>query len=434
VRLAHPLSAAVTSPARPGRPAVVRLLVVQTNTELTPDVQVARTLLQHGARSGVLEILLVQGTRAKMDSPAWLAFSDLAGITSVPLDMGGLKTDPKKYLRKVPHKLGSVACLVKSTPRLIQIARKFQPDAVYSASHKWDMRLAAMLSAAIDVPHIAHLHYHVGPWLGRGSTALLRRARLNLCISDFLSAQAAKRLDPTRLRTLHNALDVQLVPESAGQRNDARCRLRLELRIPQDSVVVGMVARLNPIKGQVQLLESMIPILKERPRVHVVFVGSDDIYGDHVRNQLERIALDSGFGSQIHLLGRRTDVSEILLAIDVFAHPSRWESFGMSVLEAMARSLPVVALREGAMPEIVLDGITGVLVAPENRAALTAAVDQLVSNPLLAQTMGEAGRRRAISEFAPDGAVNRFVRLVRESLDQSYEVTRRRASRAVDRR
>src|SRR5205823_2892935 len=114
------------------------------------------------------------------------------------------------------------------------------------------------------------------------------------------------------------------------------------------------------------------------------------------RPALERLANDLGVTGRLFLLGRVPDVAAWLRRAAVLVHPARWEGFGLAVLEAMLAGLPVVASSVSSLPELVLDGQTGLLVPPGDPTALAQAVAGAVERPEL----GEAGRERAKHEFS----------------------------------
>jgi glycosyltransferase involved in cell wall biosynthesis len=127
------------------------------------------------------------------------------------------------------------------------------------------------------------------------------------------------------------------------------------------------------------------------------------------RAALERLARDLGVEGRVMLLGRVPDVAAWLRRATVLVHPARWEGFGLGVLEAMLAELPVVASRVSSLPELVVDGETGVLVSPDDPQALAAGIDRALGAPGL----GAAGRRRAHSEFSVARMADRTAALYR---------------------
>jgi glycosyltransferase involved in cell wall biosynthesis len=154
-------------------------------------------------------------------------------------------------------------------------------------------------------------------------------------------------------------------------------------RVPPDARVLLAICRLEPQKG----VDVAIRALGDIPDAHLVVLGEGP-----QRAELERMA-----DERVFLPGRVPDVAAWLRRASLLVHPSRWEGFGLALLEAMLASLPVVATRVSSIPEIVTDGETGLLVPPDDPAALAAAVNLVLADP---GGYGERGRARALSEFS----------------------------------
>src|SRR2546426_4108791 len=160
--------------------------------------------------------------------------------------------------------------------------------------------------------------------------------------------------------------------------------------VPGDAPVLLSVCRLEPQKG-VDVAVRALPEIRERhPATHLVVLGEGP-----QRAGLERLA--RSLEVPVHLPGRVPDVAAWLRRADLLVHPARWEGFGLALLEAMLASLPVVATHVSSIPEIVVDGETGLLVPPDDASALAAAVNRVLDDPA---DLGERGRDRARAEFS----------------------------------
>jgi glycosyltransferase involved in cell wall biosynthesis len=166
---------------------------------------------------------------------------------------------------------------------------------------------------------------------------------------------------------------------------------RAELGLPIDVPVVGAVSRLDPVKGVDVLLQALASI----DAAHLAVIGDGP-----KRAALASLADDLGVTDRVHWAGHRRDVSSLLPAFDVFVQPSLYEGLPNTVLEAQACGLPVVATAVGGTPEIVVDGVTGVLVSPHDPAALAGAIVRLLRDPDLRRRMGRAGRERVRQRFS----------------------------------
>jgi glycosyltransferase involved in cell wall biosynthesis len=177
--------------------------------------------------------------------------------------------------------------------------------------------------------------------------------------------------------------------------------------VPRDARVLLAVARLVEQKG-VDVAVRALPSLPEDSVLVVLGEGPE-------RAPLERLAAELGVGGRVFLLGRAPDVSAWLRRAAVLVHPVRWEGFGLAVLEAMLAGLPVVAARVSSLPELVVDGQTGILVAPGDPVALAAAVAQALGRPQL----GAAGRERARREFSVERMAAKTIALYDDLLSAS---------------
>jgi glycosyltransferase involved in cell wall biosynthesis len=174
-----------------------------------------------------------------------------------------------------------------------------------------------------------------------------------------------------------------------------------ELELPPGPLVVA-VARLVPQKG-IDVAVRALPGLDAT--LVVLGEGSE-------RSRLEALARESG--ARLLLPGRVGDVAAVLRRADLLVHPARWEGFGLALLEAMLCGLPVVATRVSSIPEIVAEGETGLLVPPDDPAALRSALERLLADEQLRRRLGEAGLERARAEFSVERMARRTLTVYEE--------------------
>ena len=191
------------------------------------------------------------------------------------------------------------------------------------------------------------------------------------------------------------------------------CALRREFGIPGGAPLLGVVARLEPEKGHRHLIEAMPAILRGAPETWLVIVGEGSLDAE-----LRSLAasLPGRVPEQIVFTGRREDVAAITGEIDVAVLPSLREAQGISILEAMARRKPVVASAVGGIPEVLTNGLDGLLVPPADPAALAEACIRLSCSPELRARMGEAGRATVEARFSLDAMVRRIEAIYDEEL------------------
>lgn len=158
---------------------------------------------------------------------------------------------------------------------------------------------------------------------------------------------------------------------------------------PRDEVVIGAVARLSKEKGLHYLLEAFALMAGRHPRAQLVLAGDG-----RERQRLEGLAARLGVGERVRFLGEvpHEQVPTVLGELDVFAMPSTWEGFGVAALEAEAMEVPVVASNVHGIPDVVLDGETGLLVPPRDPRALASALERLASDADLRRRLGRAAR------------------------------------------
>lgn len=185
--------------------------------------------------------------------------------------------------------------------------------------------------------------------------------------------------------------------------------LRHRFGVEDHMPVLAAVGRLVTSKGHRTLIESLPIVLKEVGETTLLIAGSGPLEGD-----LKKLARKLGVEERVRFLGFLNDVDPLYRTIDLLVHPSLREGFGLTVLEAMGHGLPVIASRVTALPEIVEDGKTGILVAPQNTQALAEAIIRILKDKPLRMKMGAAGLRRMTEHFLLD----RMVRETEELYDE----------------
>lgn len=198
------------------------------------------------------------------------------------------------------------------------------------------------------------------------------------------------------------------------------CTLHDEYGIPADGEIVGVVARLAPEKGHRTLLEAWPAVLEAVPGAWLLVVGE----GSECES-LKTQARVLGVAGRVVFTGRREDVPAVTAALDVAVLPSYREAQGLSVLEAMALGRPVVASAVGGIPEMIDDGVTGLLVPPGDPDALAAAIVRLLRDHPYADVLGRRGRDVVHERFC----VEQMVRAVERLYDVS--ATRVRSADSV---
>jgi glycosyltransferase involved in cell wall biosynthesis len=187
-----------------------------------------------------------------------------------------------------------------------------------------------------------------------------------------------------------------------------------ELGIPAERTVIGIVGNIRRWKGQEVVIRALAEIREQHPDVVLLLIGDTAREDAGYRRELDTLVQTLGLESRVVVTGFRTDVPDCVNALDVMIHASTDpEPFGRVLLEGMALRKPLVASRGGAVPEIVVDGETGLLFEPGNANELARALSALVGDPSRRAAMGDAGYRRLVAEFGLEGNVTRTQDLYR---------------------
>ncbi len=229
-------------------------------------------------------------------------------------------------------------------------------------------------------------------WLISGNNRFADRL---ICISQHLKqfAETVELTAAEKISVVHYGLDPSKVSDQSW---------REKLGWEENVQAIGIVSRLTEQKGHSTLLKAMSEVVRQFPTVQLVIIGDGEL-----RQNLEQDTVKLGLEKQVHFLGYRQDAAAMMSGLDLFVLPSRWEGFGLVLLEAMAARLPIVATKVSAIPEIVRHGETGLLVPVDDVDALSKAICTLLGQRHLARTMGENGRKRLEQNFTVQAMVNK---------------------------
>jgi glycosyltransferase involved in cell wall biosynthesis len=211
---------------------------------------------------------------------------------------------------------------------------------------------------------------------------------LLICVSEAARRSYLRAGVPERkLCVVRNGV----APRPAGARHP---NIRESLRLPSGARVVLTIGRFTEQKNHKCLLDAVPSVLARVPSTYFMWAGTGPL-----EDELRRLVLERGLENNVRFLGRRTDVPDLMQAADLFVLPSKFEGLPLVVLEAMAAGLPVVGTDVCGTGEAVRDGVTGRLVAPEDAAALSAAISAVLLDSRQASRMGAAARYIFHREF-----------------------------------
>ena len=323
-----------------------------------------------------------------------------------------------------------------ATARLARLLSRERFDLVHT--HSLRAELAAVLAARLSGrrPRIIRTVHNTDDFYLRRSTSWLARWSLRQCdavigisdaVVDYLVEHA--RLPRKRLTRIYYGLDGPLPPapsptgtwgepSSVAKEPPSPGGGRRDAYVSRGgwAPTIGMIARLAPQKGHKVLLDALPAVIRRFPALRVELVGHEHLT---TIAELRRYAEQRGVAEHVSFAGFRDDLPTLLAGWDVFVLPSLWEGFGLVLLEAMAAGRPVVASRVGPIPEVVVDGETGLLAEPGRPEALADALIRVLEDPALARRLGEAGRRRVAERFG----LGRMIAEITALYDQTLSGT-----------
>ncbi|HUF39827.1 MAG TPA: glycosyltransferase family 4 protein [Anaerolineales bacterium] len=287
------------------------------------------------------------------------------------------------------------------------------PDLVHINSFSGSSRNVCIASILAGRPYVWHIHEMLPPNTPLKTRFFLRTARRVIACSEASRAQFAALVPRSRpVDLVYNAVPVPAGPVTPETKTAARARLLAEFGLPPDTRVVITVGRVEPEKGQDLLLEAAAAVVRAVPGAVFLVVGPLGGEGDPYLHSLETAIDRLGLEGRVIFSGYRPDAGDLVLGADVMAHPSRKESFGLVLGEALARLTPVVAFRVGGVPEIVRHGRSGWLVEPFDTGELAHRIAGLLSDSDLRTAMGAAGRKDVLASFTVEAFAAKMEKIL----------------------
>jgi glycosyltransferase involved in cell wall biosynthesis len=308
--------------------------------------------------------------------------------------------------RDIPWR--SVRTGLDVSPRLaanvVRAVRAEAPDLLHTHMVHADV-YGSLAAHIVRTPFVSTRHnddrYLLGPFR-HVDRAFMHGVRRIIAISDAVrDFHIRAGLPAEKLVTIHYGLDdvpdvpSEVTPEALG--------------IAADAPLVLAIGRLIEQKDHATLLEAFARVHRTHPDARLAILGWGPLEAA-TTERVHRLGLDEA----AFVLGR-VEPRDWLARADVFAHTSRWEGFGIVLLEAMLSSLPVVATRVSAIPEIVVDGETGLLASPGDATAIADALARLLDDVDLRQSLGASGLARAQDEFSVQRMVEQTMRVYDEA-------------------
>jgi len=281
-------------------------------------------------------------------------------------------------------------------PDIVHLHSRRGADTLGSLAARW-AGVPVVLSRRVDNPEAS---WAVGPKYRLYDAVIT----ISEAIREVLVSQG---VPPEKVRCVRSALD----PEPFHEPCDRGAFLE-EFGLESGAAVVGMAAQFIRRKGHDVLLEAVPAILRDHPGTRFLLFGQGAL-----RDEVAKEVNDAGLDTAVLLPGFREKLPSLLPCLDILVHPARREGLGVVLLQASASGVPVVASKVGGIPEAVVHEENGLLVPPEDPAALARAVSSLLADEDRARAMGERGRDRIREHFSVSGMVEGNLAVYRELLN-----------------
>jgi len=305
---------------------------------------------------------------------------------------------PYRVTRLVPLSVRSAPAFFASSAGLVLWMLHERIDLVHINSPLW--RSGVVLAAGLlGIPVIQHVHT-LWPEVEVDEQHFLPRvSRIVACSREAAARFARKHQFVPKIRVVYNGIDM-------GKIAGAKETLRSEYGLRPDLFLVGIVGTLKPIKGQDHFLQMARRVLDAGVEAQFFIVGGDPLPGEPYLKKLLGLVSELGLSGRIWFTGFRKDNLDVIRSLDILVSASTEEAMPRTLIEAMALGRPVVATAVGGVPELVEEGITGLLVPPRDALALADSVIRLAGDQDLRRHLGEAGRCQVEDRFTLD----RFIR------------------------
>lgn len=356
--------------------------------------------------------LAMNADREKLDPYfIWQSPIEINQIKIVSHDFGrnmSLKPKPGHYQRASMM----LAKLPQTLAFLSSSIRQFQPDLIYTSQQDFDVRLAQVMGRYYRIPHVIHLHYVVGPWLGKYTLNVIRKSPRLIAVSEFTRQTALLQGVPSS--NIHTVLNPSAFLQP--QPNQEPRKIRREFKFNDDTPVILAVGRLVPGKGHLALINAFAKVIQHLPDARLLICGSSTTRDNYEAILRQRVA-ELNLNACVIFAGQRNDIPAILRDANVFCLPMELDSCPLVLLEAMTECKPIVAYYSGGVPEVVVHNQTGLLSYPSDIPALATNLLKVLSDPGYAQRLGEAGKLRVSTEFAPSRIAERWLNVLQEMVE-----------------
>jgi len=268
----------------------------------------------------------------------------------------------------------------------------------------------AALSKRLPVIHNEHSSASYRKGIGRIlSRLLLPRVQAVTCNSHYTleSVYQEFSVQKNRMIVLHNPVE-----QRGGE--TGKVDLRILLGFEKDALIIGHVGGMISQRNQQSLVQAFSRLKKNHPNARLIIIGDG-----RLREELENLTRQLGLKEAVLFTGYTDQVGDYLRVMDIYVNPTLDEGFGIAVVEAMLESLPVVLSDQGAHPELVEDGVSGILYSGGDSQSLFEKLQWLANDSETRKALGFRAKKRALENFSPKTYAEKYLRIVSETVNSS---------------
>lgn len=283
---------------------------------------------------------------------------------------------------------------IKSLKHLRQVAQDKNTKAIYSNTTA--VLIGAFLAKRTGIRHVWHIHEIIDkPRLLIRVIAFLvnKYSDKVIVVSDSVYHHWCPYISKAKIERIYNGI--------SQPKPIVKASLKKDLKVPPDDLLLGTIGRIHPVKGIDYFIDIAYNLTQDFHRLQFIIVGDAFSGYEYLYDEMFTQIKEKELEGRVHYLGYRTDIPGILEEMDIFILPSTgYDSFPTVILEAMSSGVPVVATNRGGAPEMIVEGVTGVLIEADNARKAANRISPLIEDSELRRKMGASGKIRQEMYFS----------------------------------
>lgn len=268
--------------------------------------------------------------------------------------------------------------------------------------------LGTFLGKSENIPHVSTCHGFFKRRLFRKIFSCWGNAVIAISPQVQEHLQSDFKISEKKIFLIPHGILMQIQTDDLSEKRKRRKKFQIA-----EGPVVGTVSRLSYVKGLDILIQAMKSVIAQNPKTMLLIAGEGK-----EQQRLHNLSRQLGVMNNIRFFSSMSEVDEFFSLLDIFVMPSRQEGLGLSVMEAQARGLAIVATRVGGLVHLVQDGITGMLVPPEDPQALSFAITGLIQDPVKVASLGNQAKSFIDKMFPFDVMIKKTLKMYRDIIDE----------------